>query len=143
MTTPRQTKSKRRPQAAAQAKRATRGAGRGAGPAEPMAKAGGGVTVPVPVLTPHLKVLHPSVPGPSSIGHAGRSMARRIPPPGRLAFYGGLGAAATFGVIDWPVAVAIGAGLAIAGRARTRGRRRSTISSAGGPQAGSKTAEHS
>lgn len=139
MTTPRQTKSKDRPKKATQAKAASRQRGRAA----PTAEAGGGVTVPVPIVTPHLKVLHPSVPGPSSIGHAGRSMARRIPPPGRLAFYGGLGAAATFGVIDWPVAVAIGAGLAIAGRARARGRPRSAISSAGGPQAGSKTAEHS
>ncbi len=141
MTTPRQTKSKDRPTKAAQTKQAKTASRRGARTV-PTAETGHGVTIPVPIVTPHLKVLHPSVPGTSSIGHAGRSMARRIPPPGRLAFYGGLGAAATFGVIDWPVALAIGVGLAIAGRARAAGRPRSAVSSAGRPEAGSETAEH-
>lgn len=33
-----------------------------------------------------------------------------LPPPDRLAYYAGLGAIAAFGVIDWPVALVIGAG---------------------------------
>jgi hypothetical protein len=38
------------------------------------------------------------------------------PDPGRLLWYGGLGALATIGVLEWPVAVVIGAATAIAAR---------------------------
>ena len=37
-----------------------------------------------------------------------------LPPPKRLAFYGGLGALALVGALDWPVAAAIGAAAAVA-----------------------------
>ncbi|WP_037801809.1 hypothetical protein [Streptomyces sp. NRRL F-5135] len=37
-----------------------------------------------------------------------------MPPPKRLAFYGGLGALAVFGAVDWPVALAIGAATVVA-----------------------------
>lgn len=37
-----------------------------------------------------------------------------LPPPKRLAFYGGLGALAVVGALDWPVAAAIGAATAVA-----------------------------
>ncbi|SEG14090.1 hypothetical protein SAMN04489712_103366 [Thermomonospora echinospora] len=74
-----------------------------------------GASVPIPVVTPRLKVLHVPVPG-------GGEGAGRLPPPERLAFYGGLGAMAAFNVISWPVAAAIGVGTAIAGRARRAGR---------------------
>jgi hypothetical protein len=70
-----------------------------------------GVKVPIPVVTPHVKVLHVPVPG-SGGG------ARRLPPPDRLVFYGALGAMAVFDVISWPVAAAIGAGTVVARRAR-------------------------
>lgn len=36
-----------------------------------------------------------------------------VPPPDRLAFYGGLGLLAAVSVIDWPVALAIGVGAAV------------------------------
>jgi hypothetical protein len=49
----------------------------------------------------------------------------RIPLPGlnridapRLLWYGGLGALATIGILDWPVALVVGAGTLIAARAR-------------------------
>jgi hypothetical protein len=49
-------------------------------------------------------------------------MAGVLPPPDRLVFYGGLGVAAVFGVIDWPVATAIGLGTLLARKAaRSRG----------------------
>jgi hypothetical protein len=39
-----------------------------------------------------------------------------VPPPDQLAFYGALGALAAVGLIDWPVALAIGAGQAVVAR---------------------------
>jgi hypothetical protein len=85
------------------------------GPAEITTRS---AAVPVPILTPRLKVyqLRLAVSGPSSIGQAGRRMAGRLPPPKQLAFYGALGVAAVLGAIDWPVAAAIGIGTALAGR---------------------------
>jgi hypothetical protein len=44
-----------------------------------------------------------------------------LPPRDQLLYYGGLGAAALAGVIQWPVAIAVGAGLAIAQRSRREG----------------------
>jgi hypothetical protein len=81
-----------------------------------------GATLPVPVVTPHLKVYKFRLPsaGMSYVADAGHVVAGYLPPPERLVFYGGLGVAAVFGVIDWPVAAAIGVGTAIARRA-TRG----------------------
>lgn len=85
------------------------------------ARGGEGVSVPVPVLTPSLKVVHVRAPGASYVSDAGRLMAAYLPPPDRLAFYGGLGLAAVIGAIDWPVATAIGLGTMLARRAG-RGR---------------------
>jgi hypothetical protein len=59
-----------------------------------------------------------------AVRHAGKARAElRIPlpglerpDPGRLLWYGGLGALATIGVLEWPVAVVIGAATAIAAR---------------------------
>lgn len=79
-----------------------------------------GVEVPVPVLTPKVRVMHIPMPGMSYMVDAGRLMAGYLPPPERLAFYGGLGLAAVLGAIDWPVAAAIGVGTMIA---RGRGMR--------------------
>jgi hypothetical protein len=39
-----------------------------------------------------------------------------VPPPDQLAFYGALGALAAVGLIDWPVALAIGVGQAVVAR---------------------------
>jgi hypothetical protein len=96
-----------------------RPAARGAGSTN-----GNGVNVPVPVLTPHMKVVH--VPGMSYVEDAGRVVAGYLPPPDRLAFYGGLGLAAVLGAIDWPVAAAIGIGTVIA---RKTGRRANAMRS--------------
>jgi hypothetical protein len=78
------------------------------------------VNVPLPVLTPHLKVVHVPAPGMSYVGDAGRVVAGYLPPPDRLAFYGGLGLAAVLGAIDWPVATAIGIGTMIARKTSRR-----------------------
>ncbi|GAB3971208.1 hypothetical protein GCM10029978_045960 [Actinoallomurus acanthiterrae] len=89
-----------------------KGATRRRGEQATTTKARGGLAVPVPVLTPQLKVY--KLPMPTMAGH--------LPPPERLAFYGGLGATAIFGVIDWPVAAAIGIGTVLAQRVRTADR---------------------
>lgn len=74
-----------------------------------------GARVPIPIVTPQVKVYHLPVPA------AGGA----LPPPDRLVFYGGLGAMAALNVISWPVAAAIGVGTMLAGRARRRERSRS------------------
>ncbi|HEY0539303.1 MAG TPA: hypothetical protein VGD53_13075 [Actinoallomurus sp.] len=89
------------------------------------------MNVPVPVLTPHLKVMHVPAPGMSYVGEAGRLVAGFLPPPERLVFYGGLGVAAVLGAIDWPVAAAIGLGTMIARRTGMGGMRRTGQRSGG------------
>ncbi|MFY9920856.1 MAG: hypothetical protein WAL26_21055 [Mycobacterium sp.] len=39
-----------------------------------------------------------------------------VPPPDQLAFYGVVGGLAALGLIDWPVAIAIGVGQAVVAR---------------------------
>jgi hypothetical protein len=56
-------------------------------------------------------------PKPGQLVHAAGSATSWLPPPDRLLYYGGLGTAAVLGVIEWPVAIAIGAGIAIMQRA--------------------------
>lgn len=81
-------------------------------------RGGGGTTVKVPVVAPTVKVMKVHVParGMSYIGDAGRLAASYLPPADRLAFYGGLGLAAIVGLLDWPVAAAVGLGTMIARR---------------------------
>jgi hypothetical protein len=85
-------------------------------------------TVPVPVVTPHVTVHRFEVPTPrigqagQQVVDAGKAVASSLPPPGRLAYYTGLGALAALGVMDWPVAAAIGVGVAVARRATGRQR---------------------
>jgi hypothetical protein len=69
----------------------------------------------------------------SYIEDAGRIVAGYLPPPERLAFYGGLGLAAVLGAIDWPVATAIGLGTVIA---RRSGHGMSAMRSRSGRQQG-------
>lgn len=53
---------------------------------------------------------------PQAVGHALSSAQGALPPPERMAYFAGLGALAVFGVIEWPVAAAIGAGTILARR---------------------------
>jgi hypothetical protein len=73
-------------------------------------------TIPIPVPEVHTK----RVSVPEKMGQARQALAgRRRPPSGRvLAFYGALAAGAAFGVIDWPVAAAIGLGTIVVRRSR-------------------------
>ncbi|MFI6788494.1 hypothetical protein ACIBG4_14320 [Nonomuraea sp. NPDC050383] len=73
------------------------------------------------VHLPHVSM--PRLPVPrinrQEMGHAADVARSMLPPPERVAYYGALGAMAVMGVIEWPVAAAIGAGAIIAQRART------------------------
>lgn len=71
-------------------------------------------TLPVPVVTPHMKVIHVPAPGMPDVAGAGRSLASHLPPREQIAYYGGLGLMAAVGMISWPVAAAIGVGIAVA-----------------------------
>ncbi|MCW2946145.1 MAG: hypothetical protein JWR24_2862 [Actinoallomurus sp.] len=99
-------------------------------------------TVPVPVVTPHVKVykLRLPMPGMSYVGDAGHAVAGYLPSPDRLAFYGGLGLAAALGVLDWPVAAAIGIGTMIARRANRDRDRESAARASRPPQQARATA---
>ncbi len=72
------------------------------------------------VQAPEMKMPHVEMPGinRAELGHAVDIAKTFLPPPERLVYYGGLGALAVLGFIEWPVAAAIGAGTMIAQRAR-------------------------
>jgi hypothetical protein len=95
--------------------------------AEPMepVREGRTATVNLPFVTAQFRVPNvpmPSVPIPSvsarDVLFAANAAKSYLPSPPRLAYYAGLGLAAAFEVIEWPVAVAIGAGTVVAGRDR-------------------------
>lgn len=83
------------------------------------------VEVPVPVAVhlpaPHVRMPHVAVPDPKNAVKqakwAVQTVRESLPPPRRLAHYGGLGVMAALGALEWPVAAAIGAGVWVAGRA--------------------------
>jgi hypothetical protein len=100
--------------------------------AERMKAEGGLVRWPeVPLV--HMRVPVPRVP----IAHPGALLAQTrwaaqtarsmLPSAERIAYYGGLGALAIAGVLEWPVAAVMGAGVWIASHTGQRGdgRRRS------------------
>ncbi len=51
---------------------------------------------------------------------AAQAVRANLPPTERLLYYGGLGVMATVGVLEWPVAAAVGVGVWLAGRAGAR-----------------------
>lgn len=96
--------------------------GTAAGPAREL-------TLELPMVTvrihpPELRLPRPRVAMPrvnrQEVGHAVDVARSLLPPPERVAYYGALGALAVAGVIEWPVAAAIGAGTVIAQRARSK-----------------------
>ncbi|MEV0195360.1 hypothetical protein [Nonomuraea sp. NPDC050691] len=76
---------------------------------------------PPQVRMPRIPLPHVPLPKISrqEVGHAADVARAMLPPPERVAYYGALGALAVMGVIEWPVAAAIGAGAIIAQRARS------------------------
>ncbi|MEV7802786.1 hypothetical protein AB0O28_07545 [Microbispora sp. NPDC088329] len=82
---------------------------------------------------PEMHLPHVGMPHISGrdVGHAMDVARTFLPPPERIMYYGGLGALAALGILEWPVAAAIGAGTLLAQRARGREQRWSPLS---GPQ---------
>jgi hypothetical protein len=89
-------------------------------PAE--SSAAGSTSVTLPVV--HMKVPNPaaSIPGADAMVAQTRWVAQAVlsylPPTERLLYYGGVGALAIAGILEWPVAVVAGAGVWVAGRAQ-------------------------
>ncbi len=88
-----------------------------------------GARVPLPhVRVPHVPRPHVGLPSQRTVMvgalRATDTVRDNMPPRDQLVYYGGLGALAAFGLVDWPVAAAIGAGVWLAGRRRGAGRGR-------------------
>lgn len=75
----------------------------------------------------HVHTAHPSISIPyvtredisANMRAAGSALPDvKLPPPERLAFYGGLGVLAVAGAVEWPVAAAIGVATMVARRSR-------------------------
>jgi hypothetical protein len=68
----------------------------------------------------------PAIPSPREAVRVADEATSFLHPRSRLLYYGGLGVAAAVGVIDWPVAIAVGAGVAVAQKSRQETGGRST-----------------
>ncbi|OXM72926.1 MULTISPECIES: hypothetical protein [Amycolatopsis] len=73
-------------------------------------------TVNLPFVRAEFRAPH--VPGRGEVTAALHTARSFLPPPRQLAYWGGLGLLAAVELIEWPVAVAIGVGTAIAGRGK-------------------------
>jgi hypothetical protein len=67
----------------------------------------------LPGRRPHLHV-----PGRQQVRTTATAVKGNLPSTTQVLYYGGLGALAVGGMIDWPVALAVGAGTLVAQRAR-------------------------
>ena len=80
----------------------------------------------VPVVNVRVPVLRARIPGlgagVAQTRWAAQAVLANLPPVERLLYYGGLGVLATVGVLEWPVAAVVGAGVWVAGRTRTAHR---------------------
>jgi hypothetical protein len=83
--------------------------------------------VDLPLMSAEFRA--PQIPKPGQLVQAAGAATSLLPSRDRLLYYGGLGTAAVLGVIEWPVAIAIGAGVAIAKRSQQEHRGRTHRSS--------------
>jgi hypothetical protein len=83
--------------------------------------------VQVPVVHVRLPMLRVRVPRPpvlESARWAAQTLRVYLPPRERVVYYGGLGLMAAIGVLDWPVALAAGAGVWVASHTSHTGQHR-------------------
>lgn len=90
-------------------------------PAEEQEQAPRTATVHLPFVTAefrapdiHLPSLPVRMPGRSDLTDAVSAIRSRLPSPKQTAYYAGLGLLGVLEIIEWPVAIAIGVGTAIA-----------------------------
>lgn len=76
--------------------------------------------------SPDVRLPSPRVSTENNVGAAVKSVRPALLPPGELAYYGGLGLMAVFGLVEWPVAgvLAFGTMIARAGRESSQARAR-------------------
>jgi hypothetical protein len=81
----------------------------------------------VPLVNVRVPVLRAHVPGGDMARQqtmwAAQTVRSYLPPVERLLYYGGLGTAAVVGALEWPVAVAAGAGVWVATHTRRQANR--------------------
>lgn len=78
-------------------------------------------TVNLPFVTatfrkPEIQLPHIRVPNRQEVQSVAQVVQPYLPSPGQAAYFGGLAALAALEVLEWPVALAIGAGTALMGR---------------------------
>ncbi|WP_190816618.1 hypothetical protein [Saccharopolyspora pogona] len=77
----------------------------------------GGTTVNLPGVTAEFHRPDHYIPTRDDLTGAAETVRGYLPSGQMMAFYGGVGALAVLSVIEWPVAAAIGVGVAVAQRA--------------------------
>lgn len=87
-----------------------------------------GMTVTVPLTSLQIRI--PPLPqvGIPDIAAAAEKIRAAMPPAPELAYFAGLGLLGLFSVIDWPVALAVGAGTVIAQQVDWKSLRRDASS---------------
>jgi hypothetical protein len=73
-------------------------------------------TITLPFVTAQFRAPDLHVPSRDELGNAARGAWSMLPSRKSMLFYGGLAVTAAVGVIEWPVAAAIGVGSALASR---------------------------
>ena len=97
-------------------------------PAKAAPKATGGRRgMTVPLVNVRVPMLRAQIPGGDMARQqtmwAAQTVRSYLPPVERLLYYGGLGTAAVVGALEWPVAVAAGAGVWVATHTRRQANR--------------------
>jgi hypothetical protein len=90
---------------------------------EPAGRAAGGprtATVNLPFVTAQFRAPNLRLPSRGEVGAAARGVGSYMPSPKAALYFGGLAVTAALEIIEWPVAVAIGVGTALASRGETR-----------------------
>jgi hypothetical protein len=98
-------------------------AGRSTAEAEQTERTGNGearreptATLDLPLVTMQFRAPHLHVPGRGDVEAVARGARSWLPEPKAALYFGALAVTAALGVIEWPVAAAIGVGMALASR---------------------------